>query len=182
VSLTPAEIAKLEDEPEVPAPQGSSLDARMQRRAETITGQETEWFPIPGWEDMLEVELKLLTHKSQSAIVHHNQRTRDEGLQELYNMADFIVRATCGFRELTGTDEADEPTYEDLPNDTWQTLAVRAFGSDASRLTERQAFLKLVTDKRVKYIVTDWEKWGKSIKPEQEESLAADFAGTGSRT
>lgn len=166
MSLSESEVTALEGA-------GQSLDNRMGRRAEALAVQQTEWFPIPGWEDMLEVELRSLGYKTMSAIQHANQKVRDPGTQELYNMADQLLRATEGFREVP----EDDPDGERIPLlDDWTSLAARL---GRQNLSPRQALLVIVDEKRIHFLVQEWAQWARSVRADIDKETAEDFVRTG---
>jgi hypothetical protein len=100
---------ELEPEPQ-DAP--SSLSVRMERRHEELSRQQTEKFPLPGWEDLLEVELRPLGMRAATKIVQRNQRTRDEATRSLYVTCDLLLTATVGFHQVAG--ERSTPITDDM--------------------------------------------------------------------
>ena len=61
--------------PAAPSSNGS-LSSRMGQRAEVLQRQSSERFPIPGFDGIVDVELRALGHKVESAINHRNERLR----------------------------------------------------------------------------------------------------------
>jgi hypothetical protein len=151
-----------------------SLSSRMAVRQQQLEEQTSEWFPIPGWEDMLEVELKALGYTQIRKAQKGNEKVRDEILQELYNIADQIKKATIGFREVP----EDGGERKLLVGETWVTIARRAPGCPDG-LTERQAVLWLVGEKRIHFLAKDWGEWARTVRPDVDKEVVADFAATG---
>lgn len=149
-----------------------SLAARMQARAEELQKQKTEVFTLPGWRDMLAVELKPLGFTAIDRINRRNERERNETTRKLYNMADQIIAATMGFFEVNKDDR--EPI-----EDTWISLANRL--PDApDGLTPRQALLFLLGgDKFVHVLFLEWQAWALELQDEVDEEVEGDFDQTG---
>lgn len=159
-----------EDEDQVQS--GNSLSARMDQRAEVLEQQVSEIFPIPGYENIIEVELRALGYKRIRQIQKRNEKVRDEVVREIYSIADQVIAATIGFYEVNpnGTRSAIE--------DDWVSLAKRRRGCPDAP-TPRQALLFLVTDKRIHFFADDWGTWARSVRADVDEELAEDFATTG---
>lgn len=153
------------------AANGDSLSARMRRRAHELETQITEVFPIPGWEDLIGVEMRSLSYQTQRHIEDRNVRVRETSTRELYTMADKLVTATEGLYELSGNEKR-------ALDDTWQTLARRAFKSLPETLTPRQALLKIVGDDRLAYLFSEWLEWGRSVRPGIDQDVTRDFETT----
>jgi hypothetical protein len=162
---------ELEPEPQ-DAP--SSLSVRMGRRHEELSRQQTEKFPLPGWEDLLEVELRPLGMRAASKITQRNQRTRDEATRQLYVVCDLLIAATVGFHQVVG--ERSTPITDD-----WETLAQRLDGCPQNP-TPRQSLLFLVGEERVLWLYQAWETWQRSASEDVDKELAEDFGKTGSRS
>lgn len=154
-----------------PVEESGSLSERMAARADVLEQQQTDWFPIPGWEGLLEVELRALGYKSIRATIERNKRVRDIGTRELYSLADQIAKATVGFREVEG-----EKTKG--ISDDWVSLA-RRLPNAPDDLNTRKAILFLVGDKRLHFLVEEWGEWARSIRKDVDEEVSSDFGGTG---
>jgi hypothetical protein len=162
---------ELEPEPQ-DAP--SSLSVRMERRHEELSRQQTEKFPLPGWEDLLEVELRPLGMRAATKIVQRNQRTRDEATRSLYVTCDLLLTATVGFHQVAG--ERSTPITDD-----WVGLAQRLQDCPQNP-TPRQGLLFLVGEERVLWLYQAWETWQRSASDDIDKELAEDFDKTGSRS
>lgn len=149
-------------------PTGGSLAERMKERAAALEANQTHRFPIPGWEELLEVELKSLSYATIRRVIQRLDRVKDVGTHDLYAMADQIATATEGLYEIT-------PDGESRPlDDDWIRLANRL--PDAPEgMTTRQAVLFLVGDKRIHFLVQEWGEWAKSVRTEVDEEVARDF-------
>lgn len=156
-----------------PQPSSGALSARMERRATQLDHQTSDWFPVPGWEDMLEVELRALGYRTIRKTISRNERIRAEDVRELYSLCDQILKATIGFREVL-----DDGTTSPL-QDTWQSLAIRAYGTAARDLEPRQALLKLVGEQRIHFLVEEWGRWAKAVRRDNDEEVERDFVATG---
>jgi hypothetical protein len=152
---------------------GGSLAARMKRRGKELESQRTEVFEIPGWEEILAVELRVLGYEESRKIGRRLSKLRNESLQELYSYADQIVAATEGFYEVDG----DRRTPVDK---TWMDLARAASPNKLPEdLTPRMAVISLVGDRRVAYLFSDYEEWMRGERQGVDEEVVRDFGTTG---
>ena len=154
-------------------PKDSSLAERMAARSEQLSKQTTGRFPLPGWEDILEVELRALGYKALRRSLTANERIRDEATREIYAMADQVLTATVAFWEVPAN--GGEPRQLD---DTWQSLAGR-LPDCPDGATPRQALLFLVGDKRIHFLIQEWGEWAKNADKQVEDEVQQDFAVTG---
>jgi hypothetical protein len=150
---------------------GDSLSARMAQRASMLRKQRTEWFPVPGWADLLEVELRAVPFEVSARIVDRNQRVRDPALQKLYITADTLLVATMGFRQLT----ANGPVEIE---DDWGQLAQR-LPDCPDAPTRRQAMLFLVPSDRLLSWSADYQRWADQEGNDVDREVAEDFGPTG---
>lgn len=162
-------IAEMAETPNVGR---DSLAARMEVRAEQLAERTSEWFSLPGYDGVLEVELRLLGYKRVRKAVDMNRRIRDEATRDLYSMVDNLISATEGFREVVGDDTRP------LPAETWVTLAQRLPNAPES-LSNRQAALFLLGDSRIMFLIQEWSEWQRVVRPDVDKEVAADFAKTG---
>jgi hypothetical protein len=153
---------------------GNALKDRMARRSDELQKTQAEWFGIPGWDDLLEVELRALSYGTSRRIQLANEKVRQPELKELYNLADQIVAATEGFREVLPADDA--PSYRTLEDD-WMDLA-RRLPDCPQDLTPRRAVLFLVGDKRLPFLIQEWGEWAKHVHKGVAEEVVRDFATT----
>jgi hypothetical protein len=149
-----------------------SLNARMARRAEEIDVERSEWFPIPGWDDLIEVELRPLPYPTIRKVIKQNEKSRDEMTREIYSMADQLIRATLGFRQVA-KDGSTRPIDDD-----WVRLAQRLPNCPQSP-TARQALLFLVDLERIHFLVQDWGEWAKTVRVDNDGEVERDFVVTG---
>jgi hypothetical protein len=151
-----------------------SLAARMKRRGQQLEDQRTEIFEIPGWEDILAVELRLLGYEESRRIGQRLVRSvRDETLRELYSYADQIIAATERFYEIDG----DRRTPVER---TWVQLARDGCPAKLPEdLTARQAMIALVKDRRVATLFVRFEEWMQGERPQIDEEVVRDFGMTG---
>lgn len=154
------------------APQAGSLEERMAKRRDSAQRRRSEWFGIPGWDDMLEVQLRLLSWKTMRGIGKRHATQRDESLAEVYTACDQIQAATEGFREVL-----PDGSHRERPDETWVTLARKGAKNLAESPTPRQAMLALVEeDARLMVgLYRPWQEWMEASRPEVEEELAEDF-------
>lgn len=160
---------------EIAEPQAASasLAGRMSRRQEELATRTSEWFPIPGYEDVLEVELKVLGYTTIRKINQRNERIRDDAMRELTSMADQLVKATAGFREVLGG-EKRRPI-----DDNWISLASRLENAPDFDGSPRRALLHLVGEQRLHFLSGEWALWAKTVRPEVDEEVVEDFGTTG---
>jgi hypothetical protein len=155
-------------------PASASLSSRMAQRQEELNANETERFPLPGWDDMLEVELRALGYRAIRKTMEDNSRIRDEATRELCSFADQLVKATVGFHEIPEGGGKSQPIEDD-----WVDLARRAPNCPTRNLTPRVAVLFLVGEKRIHFLVQDWAKWAKTVRKDVDRAVMEDFEGTG---
>lgn len=155
-----------------------SLRSRMQSTQAAVAERHTELFPVPNWEDMVEVELRVLGWKTMRRIADRHRKIREPALQELYTATDQIITATEGFHEIDG----EKRTRVDMD---WIGLARAGEGNRGVKslpegVTPRQAVLALVVhDTRLMYLWQEWQDWLKSVRPEVDEEVVRDFSTTG---
>ena len=152
-------------------PVGRSLSDRMKQRSAYLETHQTEKFPLPGFEDVLEVELRLLSFSTIQKIVERNDKIRDAATSGLYSLADQIVMATVGFYEVNGQERSEL-------TDDWVALASRLENAPEG-MTPRQAVFLLVGDKALHFLVSDWVEWAKSGRREVDDEVMRDFDMTG---
>jgi hypothetical protein len=157
---------------EEPRPIDGSLRARMQQRAEQLEKVTTEIFPLPGWDDLLEVELRVSGLRQATRVQKRNERVRDPGTQNLYNMCDLLLAATVGFWQVIGEDKR-KPLEA-----SWESLAKNLDGCPDAP-TARQAMIFLLKEHRIPRLYAEWEQWMTSAAPEVDKELAEDFGTTG---
>lgn len=148
----------------------NSLADRMKKRAATLEKEQADWFPIPGFDDLLEVELRALGYQTIRRVQRRNEKIRDQTVMELYNMADQLLTATQGFRQV------NEPSS--LEGETWVSLA-RRLDNCPPDLTPRQALLFLVGEKRIMFLVQDWAEWARTVRDDVDGEVVRDFDRTG---
>lgn len=165
------EYPQQEDQQE-PQDASPSLASRMARRHEELQRATTQRFPIPGWDDLLEVELRPVGIRPSAQIVKRNERTRDDGTRQLYVMADLLVRATVGFWEMPENGGGPKAL-----NESWVTLARRLPDCPDSP-SERQALLFLVPEERLMFLYQPWERWMGEASREVDEDTMRDFSRT----
>jgi hypothetical protein len=155
-----------------PVQADGSLRARMQQRAEDLSKITTERFAVPGYDDLLEVELRIVGMRSAAKINKRNERVRDEGTKQLYLLCDLLLTATVQFWQRL-SDDRSRPLTEG-----WVELAQMVDGCP-DRPTPRQALIFLVKEHRVPQLAAEWETWMTSARSDADKELAEDFAPTG---
>lgn len=176
IRFRPAPDAAELDEPDevaVPEPVGESLEARMARRRTALESATTERFAIPGYESVVEVELRMLDYRHTRRIGKRHERVRQEEVRELYIAADSIIDATVAFFEVHGMEAEDEPT-----NVSWVSLARSAVPSLDANTTPRQAILALLDGQRLAHLADDWSKWMRSERGDVDDEQAEVFRRT----
>jgi hypothetical protein len=153
-----------------------SLEARMQERQEKLAHLSTEIFPVPRWEDMLAVELRLVGWKRLNAIIDKHENVRDTGSQRLYVAVDQLVLATVGFHEVKPGVDGDELTPKE--DATWVKLARAANPKLPDSITPRQALIALVGDTQAIFLWNEWLGWARGARPKVDDQLERDFDRT----
>lgn len=147
-----------------------SLSSRMARRQEALSQQQTEKFPLPGWEDMLAVELRTVSTKAKQAVASRNSKIRNENERQLFAAIDVIITATVAFWRVT------PDGYEPLDDD-WVSLAQR-LPHPPDGLTPRRAFLFLLPDHRLDTFFYEYHQWSESVGGDIDQEVVRDFEKT----
>jgi hypothetical protein len=156
------------------APKSSrSLAARMNAKRKRREQQTTEIFPVPGWEEMLAVELKVVGSSTQDRIAEFHESVPNQSERLARTMADHIVHATVGFYEVD--DEGERHELE--PTFSWVTAA-KGPHPKLSADTQNRAALRLLVDDNLKYLWAAWQKWMLSRGSQIDEELGRDFQAT----
>lgn len=157
-----------------PKREEGSLAARMQQRQHELETLHSDVFPVPGWEEFLAVELRLVGWEALRKVVSKHDRQRSPALKELYVAADQMLLATEGFFEVS--EGARDRRIED--NGNWIALA-RATGKELpDSLTPRQAMISLMGDTNVLVLYQDWTEWMSTRRTDLEREVAEDFGTT----
>jgi hypothetical protein len=151
-------------------PTGGSLSSRMKKRAEQRDSQQTEKFPLPGWDDMLAVELRSLGYTTIRKVISRNERVRNEAQRELYSIADQLLLATVGLYEIV------DDEFVALSDD-WVMLAKRLPDCPDS-VTPRQAILFLIGEERIAFLAEEYGRWARSVRGDLDEEVSRDFPTT----
>ncbi len=153
-----------------------SLHARMRARAKELEAQRTEIFPVPGYAQVLAVELRPLDWDtiSKRAAALEKVTARDPALGALYFAADQLVAATVGFYEVLEDGRRN-------PIDTsWVGLANGVRDQFPEDGTPRMAILALFSEPTSKLImfVEQFQAWANGERNVITEELARDFEMT----
>lgn len=152
-----------------------SLEARMRVRREEIESLVSEKFPLPRFESMCAVELRVIGYEGQRALFERNKRQRNAALKELYTACDAILAATVGFYELRSSDDE-----EGIPKDySWNSLAELVLADDLrDDATPRQALLALLGAEAIPLLWNDWQEWMGGQRMDMDRELERDFPAT----
>ena len=150
-----------------------SLASRIERRAKELESARSEKFPVPNWDDMLAVELRLVSWDALRKIVAKHERQRVPALQELYTAADQILAGTEAFYEIDP--ETNEYTQVEQ---NWISLAKATGKALPDSLTPRQAMIALVGDTNILILWKDWQDWMATRRPEVGDEAKEDFTTT----
>lgn len=168
--LEQPQVGALEDADNGRAP--GSLAARMQERASELETTVSAIFPIPTWEEVLAVELRLVGWERLRRIASKHDRVRVDAIKELYVAADQILEGTTGFFEVNGVQRR---RIEDA---SWQSLAKLTGKKLPEDLTPRKAMIALMGDTNIAIMWADWQQWMTTRRPEVDEEVAQDFGTT----
>lgn len=149
-----------------------SLAGRMEQRAQELAMERTEWFTIPGWDDIFEVQLRSLGFRTIKKAVTRNRSVREEDTRDLYSMCDNLIMATVGFRRI------DESEPEELPGVSWKTLAGYLPNAPAN-LSQRQGLLLMLGETRIMFLLEEYTVWSRDTRAEIDKEAAEDFGSTG---
>ena len=174
--MSDVQIAGVSDVDELIGPSlSNSLRGRMRQRARQRAAESTRIFEVPGWEDMLAVELRVLSHDASTKILQRNAEVVKQSTRLLYNAADHILAATVAFYEV------DEETgeHKEIPQHNWISLAREGLEQNLpANLTPRQALIALIEDHRVVPFATQWEAWALSGSSTFAQEIPQDFGST----
>ena len=152
-----------------------SLETRARKRIQELEQEQSEVFEVPGWQDILGVELRLLGWEEGRKIGSRLRKVKPESLRELYIMCDLIIAATDGLHEILESGGTKRSRHN------WVSLAqaVLPVESLPDNLTPRRALLAIVTDKRVPALYAVWQSWSGGARAETVEEVVEDFGKTG---
>jgi hypothetical protein len=148
-----------------------SLRDRMQARAKELETQATERFPVPGYADLLQLELRSLGWDTVRKITDRHARRRDASLRDLYLAADTLLAATVCFHEVDG-----QPL-----GSSWLELARNVRPNLPENATARQAVLSLLRADRTTAVIdlwNEWAEWNNAERTTLGEELGEDFTTT----
>jgi hypothetical protein len=148
-----------------------SLRDRMATRSRDLEAQATQRFSVPGYDDMIELELRTLGWDKIRRISDRHVRRRDQGIRDLYVAADVLLAATVRFHALGGG-----------PLESgWVELARNAKSSLPENVTPRQSVLSLLRADRTTAVIDLWNEWGEwngTQRTTLGEELGEDFTRT----
>jgi hypothetical protein len=153
-----------------------SLEARARRRVQELENEQTEIFEVPGWQDILGVELRLIGWEEGRKIGSRLRKVKPEAIRELYIMCDLILAATDGLHEILPHGGTKQSRH------TWTSLAQAVLPPSElpDNLTPRRALLAIVNDKRIPALYAVWQNWSGGARAETIEEVVEDFGTTGS--
>ncbi len=110
--------------PQAPSkPPMSSLKERMRRRAEEIAERTSDCFPVPLFDSILAVEMRVVPWAKTEQFIERNSSVPSR--VTLNTALDEIVEATAGFREITEEGEVGEPVSD---AHDWHDIATKFAG------------------------------------------------------
>jgi hypothetical protein len=160
------------DEPAIaPAPVPGSLEARVAERREKLEQQTTELFDVPGFEDIFQVELRVVGGKRQHAILTEHERVHDEYQKLIRSGADMLLAATVAFHAVVDAEGNTQPAE----GATWKALARAAHPDLPDTVKGRVALLRLLGENGVFDLVAAWRTWMKTRGQKINRELEKDF-------
>lgn len=157
-------------EPMLPERPPVSLAERMAAKRDRKERQQTEIFPVPGWGEMLAVELRALGTKKQDRLGSQHEAHPDPNERVQLTMADHIVNATVKFYEVNA--EGDRRELE--PTFSWLTAAKGPYPDMDPSTTSRSA-LRLLIEDHLKWLWAAWQQWMQNRGAETDQELQRDF-------
>ena len=134
-------------------PSPGSLRARMRARAEELEARTTEIFPVPLWDAVLAVELKVISWAKTEEIIEKHQRVTS---QMLSTAAAEILAATVGFWEIK--EEGELERIEDAT--TWRQIANDLAGKMISEnVPDRVAVIAVASDQGAIALNALYRQW-----------------------
>lgn len=162
------------DDAVVPTPlESGSLASRMRVRAGELENAISEVFAIPTWEEILAVELRLVSWEALRKVVSRHERlaSRNPAMHELYIAADQLILGTEQFFEVS--EAARTPVQH-----TWNTLARMSGKNIPEDASARQSIIVLCGDTNVLLLWKEWQDWMATRRTEVEEDMVKDFGTT----
>ena len=162
-------------------PQPGSLAERIRQRREEIESRRTNLFPIPGYGDMLAVELQVIPYQTVRKIgqqVERNNRSLDQPTLELYTAAEQLMAATVGFWVLQDTGQ-----YQRDYEATWESMAYLANPQLTQDLYTRACLIDFLSTgfdntSQVVLLCSEWLQWMREGRADTESQLKPDFSPT----
>jgi hypothetical protein len=154
-----------------PGREQGSLASRVEARAKELEDTVSYVFPIPTWEDIVSVELRLVGWEALRKIVTKHERQRVPAIRELYVAAEQLLVGTMKFYEV------NDSKLEEAETD-WITLARNTGKKLPDNLTPRQALIAFVGDTNVAILWQQWQEWMTTRRPEVDEEIGRDFGTT----
>jgi hypothetical protein len=165
-----------EESPEMEQPVAmGSLAGRIKARREELESETTRVFPLPAYEDVLGVELRMLSWERLRHIASMHERERNAALRELYTAADSVLYAS---EQMHGIDPNGGTAPITLG---WLDVAREAGHKLPEDATLRQAMLALIRDVGVVRLYADWQAWLSGERQRTDEGVVRDFGTTESR-
>lgn len=162
--------SKLGLEPRPTATPGS-LEERVGRRREQLERKTTELFDVPGYEGVLQAELRLLGGKRQYAIVEALERVHDDYQKAIRAAAEMILASTVAIHEVVD-DEGGTQVAEGV---TWLHLARAADKKLGPEIQPRVALIRMLSENGVLELAGEWRLWMKNRGAKVDKALEQDF-------
>jgi hypothetical protein len=151
---------------------GSSLAARAQARRAQLSAKRTVTLPVPGYQDMLSVEYRVLTYAETKRIVARNERIREEAVQDLTNYADQLIAASVTAYEL--------PSKREL-GAGWTLSLCKEMGVEIGEgMTTRQALFSVLDDILLFKHYMEYMEWMQGAEADIDSEQSEAFPATSS--
>lgn len=152
-----------------------SLRERMADRTEDVARKFTKIWPIPGWEDYVAVELRMLSYRETRLIYKRAEmETKDEVTAELYGIADQVITATEGFHLID-----DRGGFDPIEGASWMDVARSMPNANLPEdMTPRQALFALVGDRTLALWFSEFDGWQRRGGRDVGEQVMRDFGTT----
>lgn len=154
-----------------PTPVLGSLEERIAARRQQLEQNQTELFDVPGFEGIVQVELRLVGAKRQLAVMKEHQRIRAEEKQVVRVACDLILAATVQFHAVVD-DEGNTELAEDV---TWKKLAQAYDPLLDGTIQGRQALVRMIGENGVLDLLAEWKEWMRTRGQKLTTELSQDF-------
>lgn len=143
-------------------PKRNSLAARVAERRKAISNAKARIFPVPGFEDIMGVELRPLNPNEGETIAERLDKIPDEREKLRRFASEIIIKATCRFFGISEDGEWEEDEHA-----TWRSLFTdmeQAQGRPAPdpSIPERACLVGVLKTQHINLLFNEYTEWANS--------------------